>query len=328
MIKFRSGILLTAIALTLVLPAVAQQARQSEIASAARIYGYNLAEGNWTISPASCAAMPGTVLLHYHRGYSDGAESNFTALVPRSFGHVQIVPVLYHGATPFVPAPENPRNFALFNSVIAPVSVLGSITNQRWLELASCYAEMTGGNDFLTAPRGTPAIAVQPKPTVSVTMRGKTASVIFAERDSYHTYRLWNLAFSRNGRITAAQTQEQSVYAPKIARSKAPEASSEPQPQSASAEAVPQPPTEVISRPAPLSTAQPQQQSSTETERASPATVAPGVAASPNPAQESQSAVAQPAQPGWKVVLNPPQPPSKFVPNAPPPPAKTIPSPK
>lgn len=328
MIKFHSGWLLPALALAAVLPVAAQQPRQDEVAAAAQIYGYNLAEGNWTYSPASCEAMPSVILFHYRRAYPDGAESNFTALVPRSMGHVRIVPVLYHGATPFVPAPRNPRNFALFNSLAVSATVSGPHPEKRWLELASCYAEMTGGNDFLSAAVASPGIAGQPSPTLSVTIQDKTARVLFAERDGDHTYRLWDLLFNRDGRIKFVQTQGQSVYAPKIARSTALASIPETQP-AKNAAAQPTPSLamntarESASRPVQLSTSQADQHASIESEPTQPASV-PIAAVSPNSVAESQNASAQPSQPGWKLIVNPPQPPSKFIPNAPAPPGTTV----
>lgn len=327
MINFRPGWLLSALALAAVLPAVAQQPRQDEVAAAAQIYGYNLAEGNWAYSPASCEAMPSVTLFHYHRAYPDGAESNFTALVPRSMGHVRIVPVLYHGATPFVPAPRNPRNFALFNSLAAPAAISGPNAEKYWLELASCYAEMTGGNDFLSAPVASPGIAGQPSPTVGVAIHDKTAHVVFAERDGYHTYRVWDLLFNRDGRIKLVQTQERSVYSPKIARSSAPAGIPETQPaQNAAAQSAPSPAMNTAresgGRPVQLSTSQAAQQASIESEPTQPPSAPAGVV--PNPVAEPQNVSAQPSQPGWKLIVNPPQPPSKFIPNAQAPPGTTV----
>lgn len=327
MIKSRSGWPFIALAFALVLPAMGQQPRQTDVAAAAKIYGYNLTEGNWIYSPAHCDAMPGVVLLHYHRSYPDGAESNFTALVPRSMGRVRIVPVLYHGATPFVPASKNPRNFALFNSLTEPVTI-GSKQEKRWLERASCYAEMTGGNDFLGALGAGPAIASQPSPTVRVTVQGKTAHVLFAERDSYHTYRLWELLFNREGKIKSAQTQEESVYATGIARSTVPMQHPKTTSEAAAAQSMRSQTGEIVkesaSRPAPLSTSQPQQRASIEPNQPAPS-AAPIATLSTSPASEPQ--ITQPAQPGWKLVLNPARPPAKFIPNAPPPPSKSIPNP-
>ncbi len=95
------------------------QMRQRELAEAARIYGYNIEEGNWSYEQTLCAPMPETILLHYSQKFSDATESLFTAVVPRASGRIGIVPVLYRNATPFVPAPKNPRNYALFNNLNA-----------------------------------------------------------------------------------------------------------------------------------------------------------------------------------------------------------------
>src|SRR6185437_1008918 len=153
--------------------------RKANIKQSAEIYGYDLEVGNWTPTEVGCAALPDVILLHYVRVFPDGAQSRFTAVVPRATGRVRIVPVLYHGATPFVPAAANPRNYALFNQLVQQT---GSDVHSR-LKLSGCYAELTG-DDSGPLPERTPAIAGAPGPTLHLEPKSKTSSVTLASRST------------------------------------------------------------------------------------------------------------------------------------------------
>src|SRR5580692_578045 len=76
------------------------RAKQREIAVEAAFFGYNLSASEWDYDEATCPAMPDQLLLHYRRSFSGGAQSLFTAIVPRGAGRVWVVPVLYRNATP------------------------------------------------------------------------------------------------------------------------------------------------------------------------------------------------------------------------------------
>ncbi|MGC2162423.1 MAG: hypothetical protein WA634_10965 [Silvibacterium sp.] len=195
----------------------ALDARLGELAESAKIYGYNLQAGNWSYEQTLCPSMPSTVLLHYFQRFPDGTESLFTAAIPRGPGRLRIVPVLYHNAAPYVPAPRNPRNYALFNELV-PSSIASAdiASNKSWLELSACYAELTGTSiNFSSNRTADIGIAEAPSATIHVDAKGKTAHVMFADRDGSQAYRMWSISFNHEGRVIAAGTENYSVYAAK-----------------------------------------------------------------------------------------------------------------
>ena len=274
-------------------PAIAQT-QTGEIASSAKIYGYDLAEGNWTLEQVQCRAMPKVSLLHYRRTFSDGTESRLTAVVPLAGGRVRIVPVLHRNATPFLPAPLNPRNYALFNELVR-----GSAAKGTWLDLSACYAALTGAGSGLHSEIG---IAGAPRPTVHTDPGGKTHGVTFATREGQSGYTVWNVSFDRFGRVTNASTEDESVYAGKMPppgkhqeRAAAARGTQkihrEPQERPMNVEAVPK-----IDR-------EPQEHAANaEAERESPA--------QENVPQQQPSS----DEAGWKFIPKPPDPPSKIIP--------------
>src|SRR6185312_9186357 len=142
------------------------QQREGGIASAAKIYGYDLGAGNWTLDQIQCVVMPKVSLLHYRETFPDGTESRFTAVVPLAGeGRVHIVPVLYRNATPYLPAPLNPRNYALFNQLVQGTAAKGT-----WRDLSACYAALTGAGSGVRSELG---IAGAPRPTVHTDPGGK-----------------------------------------------------------------------------------------------------------------------------------------------------------
>lgn len=296
----------------------ALRAHRGELAEAAQIYGYNLAAGNWSYEQTLCAPMPNTVLLHYTQRFSDRTESLFTALVPRGSGHVHIVPVLYRSATPFVPAPKNPNNYALFNELTVKSTSGNAGAGKNWFDLGACYAEMTGGRiDLSSNTEESIGIAGAPSPRIDIEAKDKTARVTLASREGVSTYKVWNISFNRNGRVTAASTEDQSVAVARVA-----------QPQPAATEnprAVQPQPMKEQTRPQPMT----QAASAGKTEPSANTQTATAEPQAPSPAIESASAAAEQASdvPGWKYILHSADPPSKIVPTAPPPPQKVIPEP-
>ncbi|HEX5236834.1 MAG TPA: hypothetical protein VFW25_16055 [Silvibacterium sp.] len=285
-----------------------------ELMEAAEIYGYNLAAGNWTYRQTLCAAMPDTVLLHFWRQFPDGSESLFTALMPRDTGRVRIVPVLYRNTTPFVPAPRNPRNYALFNALVSTsVTNRGAVSNKEWIELSACYAEMTGATiDLPLQSRKEIGIAGAPSPTIHANEQDKAARVTLATREGESSYRVWSVSFDRNARVTAVVTEDRTVQA---------EANPTIQPVSPAGVS---PPSPKPSR----ETASPRR--TTENAAASepqPSPSAPAVPYAATTRGREPSTLQASDEPGWKLVLHPTNPPAKIEPTAPPPPEKFIPSP-
>lgn len=292
----------------------ALDSHQRELVETGRIYGYNLEAGNWSYEQALCAPMPQTIMLHYFQDLPSGAESIFTALVPRAKGRVRIVPVLYRNATTFLPAPKNPHNYALFNALVpSDIARRGAGGGSNLLELSACYAELTGVPTHLAAlPDADIGIAGAPAATVYVDLQHQSTHVTFGSREGERTYKIWSIAFNGDGRVTAASTEDHSVAAvvtaessetsqPEKTTGQSPQASAgiTNQPEKRSAEASPASPAPVTpSRTQPTT-------ASTPSAPSAPAT--PASAASAGPAEP-------PSEPGWKYVLHPAEPPSKIVP--------------
>jgi hypothetical protein len=304
------------------------QARRADIAGAARIYGYNLEAGNWASEQTLCPPMPQTILLHYLQQFPDGTASLFTALVPRGAGRTRIVPVLYHNGTPFLPAPKNPRNYALFNELVPQAIASRDVKSSNdWLELSACYAEMTGSRTNIPPGSGIKvAIAGAPSATIHIDPQDNTARVTFASREGTYRYRVWSVSFNKNGRVIAAGAEDNTVYA-----AKAPA----PQVQSAATAATPE-----ASRPVQNNRQTAQAQGGAPKQPATETAVQPAQ----SPAQRNEPAIAsvppnmpsamasanageQQSEPGWKFVLHPAEPASKVIPPAPPPPEKIVPPP-
>jgi hypothetical protein len=300
------------------------QLREGGIASAARIYGYDLGAGNWTLDQVQCVAMPKVSLLHYRETFPDGTESRFTAVVPLTGeGRVHIVPVLYRNATPYLPAPVNPRNYALFNQLVQGTAAKGT-----WLDLSACYAALTGAGSGVRSELG---IAGAPKPTVHTDPAGKTHRITFATRQGQSGYKVWNVSFDRFGRVTNATTEDESVYADKApspvirpAARKHSERAATAKPArnvdrksreravfAEAAREIHQGPQESVanSEAAPKIDRGPQEPAKENAEAAT-SKPAPAVSAQENPPQQPSSS----DEAGWKFIPNPPDPPSKIIP--------------
>lgn len=319
----------------------AVEAHLGELTQAARIYGYNVEAGNWTYEQTLCAAMPDTILLHYFQDFPDGTESIFTALVPRGTGRVRIVPLLYHNATPFLPAPKNPHNYALFNELV-PRSIAGkdATASRNWLELGACYAELTGvPTNLPAAPNIDIGIAGAPSATISLDVRDKTTRVTFANREGDRIYKIWSVAFDKYGRIRAAGTEDRSVIAAKPTPQNQPAATAEipapTQPEAtrvqpekresqAATQTANQPAGKAAEVPAPLAA----ESKAPATSSVAPATHTAAVSVPPNVQPSAPARAGEPpSEPGWKFILHPADPPSKIFPPAPPPPGKVKPEP-
>lgn len=286
----------------------ALHARQAEITAAARIYGYDIEEANWSYQQAVCSPMPETILLRYIHKFPDGTESLFVAAVPRSAGRVRIVPVLYRNATPFVPAPKNPRNFALFNDLLPQVIAHGGTArNDNWLRLGVCYAELTGGSASVpTGSGGELAIAGEPQATIHQDVQDHTTRVTFAGSEGARGYTIWSVSFNKKGRVIAAGSEDHSVYVAKATPLVQPAATAS-MPEVNRAEEIPAESKEpsAASAPSPVNPAR--------------AGLNPE-SASALPAVNSASASEQTSKPGWRVMPHPPEPVWKTMapPSAPP----------
>jgi hypothetical protein len=299
----------------------ALHAHQSDLIEAARIYGYTLEAGNWKYEQTLCAPMPDTILLHYLQQFPDGTESLFTALVPRGVGRIRVVPVLYHSATPYVPAPRNPRNFALFNELVpGAIAAQAVAPNGNAVELSVCYAELTGGRTNVPPGSGVRvAISGAPLATTHVNAQDKAIRVTFADREGARTYKIWTVSLDQNGRVHSVETENESVYA---ANSTSPQTQPVPMTEMTKTDQSEQSNDQAeqteSQQPSTVDAANQPAHIIMDAGQAAPVSAAPAAPLTVVPGSESSS------ESGWKFVLHPAEPSSKIVASAPQPPEKLI----
>jgi hypothetical protein len=194
------------------------QKNQKKVAEAAEIYGYDMNSSSWGLEQVVCPLIPDYLLMRYSSKNPAGAESLFTALIPRKRGRIRIVPVLNNGTTRFKPAPLDPRNFRLFSEVVpADIAKENSAPDGKWLTLSVCYAEMTGSR--LRVPRN-PSDDVHmvkaPPPTLRIGISGKDHEASFIEPLSKTDYRLWSITYNDAGRIVDVSDNQHSFGEPVV----------------------------------------------------------------------------------------------------------------
>lgn len=207
-------------------------ARQKELISEAQFYGYDITIGHWTYDQAICQQLPNTLMLHYLNKFPDGSESLFTALVPRNAGRIRIVPVLYRNASPFSPAVKNPRNFAIFNSLVpADIARKDAGLEGKWLTLGVCYAEVVGGRPNVpNEPSLDIATIKAPLATYRIDAATKQRQVQFSDRDAAKIFKIWTISFNENGRVTAAISEDYETYVARIVQPPPPPGTTAPPP--------------------------------------------------------------------------------------------------
>jgi len=228
------------------------RARQKELISEAQFYGYDITTGNWTYDQAICPQLPNTVLLHYLSKFPDGSESLFTALIPRNAGRIRIVPVLYRNASPFTPAEKNPRNFAIFNTLVpAEIARKDVDVDGKWLSLGTCYAEVVGGRPNVpNEPSLDVATIKAPLATFRIDTATKQRQVQFSDRDAAKVFKIWTISFNEKGRVTAAINEDYATYVARIVQPPPPVSTTMPlPPQSTVTPAPPDPPSKITNPP-------------------------------------------------------------------------------
>jgi hypothetical protein len=200
------------------------RAEHSAIAEEAAFFGYDLSLRGWQFTEEICPEMPGELILHYRRSARGGAQSLFTAVVPRHAGRVQVVPVLYRNATPFRSAVGSERSLSVFNRAVSSSEAEKELQSDgSWLQLGLCYAEITGAEPRV--PRASdkdPALLRAPSPTLLISEVNHMARVSFTDRDATHRYTVWDIEFDRHGRVVAATATSLADYVAHVVHGKAP----------------------------------------------------------------------------------------------------------
>lgn len=190
------------------------RAKQTAIAAEARFFGYDLSLPGWNFDASACPAMPDELVLHYRRPFASGAESLFTALVPRGAGRVYVVPILYRNATPFLNATGSPRSIAVFNRVVpASVAAAAIQPDGKWLAMALCYADIVYGNANVVSRSGdVVGLARAPEAVLHISEASPARSIVFTDRNAPGQYLVWTITLDGKGRITAASALQLPDY--------------------------------------------------------------------------------------------------------------------
>ncbi len=200
------------------------RAKQREIVNEAAFFGYDLGaparnpSASWTFDQSVCPLIPDELVLHYRRQFPNGAQSLFTALVPRGPGRVFVVPVLYRNATPFRAATGSERSIAVFNRVVpADAAAQAAQPEGKWLLLALCYADIVYAHaNVLNRAGNETGLARAPVPMLHISEASTARSVTFTDRNAPGEYLVWSLALNGKGRITAASALQLSDYIAKV----------------------------------------------------------------------------------------------------------------
>lgn len=228
--------------------------RQKELNTEAQFYSYDLTAGSWTYDQTVCPVLPEILLLHYLQKFPDGSESLFTALIPRGPGRVRVVPVLYRNASPYIPAVKNPRNFALFNSLVpAPVAKKDSDPEGQWLSLGVCFAEVVGGRPNVPDQPSLDAATIKaPLATYRFDAATKQRQIQFSDRDAAKVYTIWTISLNDDGRVTGAENEDYATYVARIVQPPLPPGTTRPAaPPSVVTPTAPEPSAKVTPTPRP-----------------------------------------------------------------------------
>lgn len=194
------------------------RAKHSAISAEAAFFGYDLSAHEWSSDAATCPALPGQLLVHYRRAFPNGAESLFTAIVPRGAGRIWVVPILYRNATPFRSATGSERSIAVFNRVVPAAFAAKAVqADGPWLAYALCYADIVYGNANLLSRAGTEmGLAHAPLPLLRISEATTARSIVFTDRNAPGEYLVWTLTLNDKGRLVAASAQQLSDYVAKV----------------------------------------------------------------------------------------------------------------
>jgi hypothetical protein len=185
------------------------RAKQHEITMEAAMFGYDLNHGRWSYDETECPEIPNALLLHYRTSAAtNGAQSLFTAIVPRGQGRVLVNPVLYHGATPFEAAIGQKRTISVFNQAVpAAIAERDVQPEGHWLTLAICYAEIAGSEPRVPEhPDLEAPLTKAPLPTIRLSEPKGAMEIQFTGREAPTDYTVWTIGVNAQGRAVEADS--------------------------------------------------------------------------------------------------------------------------
>lgn len=195
--------------------------RQEQLNTAAGVAGFDLKQAGWSYQQAICPVLPSAVFLPYETETGTTRASRFVAVVPRSTGNVQIVPVQRSGNSPFTPSGENGNTIAIFNSLVsqAGINLYNPAMDEgdSWVKLALCYAELAGHHpttlltDTIYGESFERNVSM-PKRTYD-DRKGEFV-LAFSDVSNPQSTVNWNLKFDKTARLTAVDVVPQKMNTP------------------------------------------------------------------------------------------------------------------
>ncbi len=182
-------------------------AREADVSRAAAFYGFDISDTSWSYQQIVCRTLPDHLILSFSNEGGIRGSSHFVAVVPHSAGKVEVVSNFAHGLRPFRAAAEREGSYGVFNRMVEADRGGGSITpNAHWLDLAMCYAALTGMPATVAATQddvgASEALAKRhgSTPIIRVGDHG-AADVAFSDVRVPERTENWTLSFDRNGRL-------------------------------------------------------------------------------------------------------------------------------
>ncbi len=182
-------------------------AREAEVSRAAAFYGFDISDTSWTYQQVVCRSLPDHLILSFSNEGGTRGSSHFVAVVPHGTDKVEVVANFAHGLLPFRPAAEREGSYGVFNRMVQADRGERAVSpNAHWLNLAMCYAALTGmppqvaalqdevaASEALAKRRGS-------TPIIRVGNHG-AAEVAFSDVRLTDRTGNWTLSFDRNGQL-------------------------------------------------------------------------------------------------------------------------------
>lgn len=126
--------------------------RRPDVERAAELYGYEISAATWVHSQVQCPVLSDDLLVRFRQSRPKGANSLFTAIVPRARNPVRVVPLIYNGVEANGVFEDSPAVRGLIDKMTADAlksnapDAAGATQVGRWNDVAECLAAVAGAD--------------------------------------------------------------------------------------------------------------------------------------------------------------------------------------
>lgn len=163
---------------------------------ATHFYDYDLGNGNWTVNQAVCSEATGYLIVQMSEG-GPGAESFFTAVIPRRGGTIRIIPLLHQGIRNRWKFGEDEQQWQFLEKVIPVGDAARGKATADWMHLAGCYAALEGVS--IDSVNDKDSVLVEKDPS------GPVHEVAFAGTEPDGEPITWRIQYDSHGKISAME---------------------------------------------------------------------------------------------------------------------------